>query len=192
MARQLTLLKEPRRNTKLWWIVKQSAYGGSLDYRKVRRPFDSKKLTHVVFKAELGKALRFTRFETRVRDILKNVAARYGIRIKSVAVHHDHVHILFYTKSREAQIRFLRLFSAELGRRYAALHRKLGIRARKLWVARPFTRLVSWGRKSLLAAKRYIERNQWEATGFLDYKPRRHRLTAFLTKWGAQQPRSTA
>lgn len=189
MPRQLPLLKEPRQNTKLWWIVKQSVYGGSLDYRKVRRPFDSKKLTHAVFKAQLGDALRFTRFETRVREILKASAARYGIRLKSVAVNHDHLHVLFYTKSREAQIRFLRFFSAELGRRYSALRRKLNLRARKLWIARPFSRLVSWGRKSLLAVRRYIERNRFEALGFLAYKPRTHRLNAFLLRWTNRLPR---
>lgn len=183
MSRQLSLLKEPRKNTKLWWIVKQSVYGGSLNYRKVRRPFDSKKLTHAVFKARLGSAFRFSKFEPRVREILKAAADRYGLRLKSVAIQGDHIHVLFYTKSSEAQTRFLRFFSAELGRRYARLRRKFGYSARPLWVARPFTRLVSWGRKSLRAAQNYIARNRVEALGFLQYKPRTHRLNAFLKKW---------
>lgn len=189
MARQLSLLKEPRKNTKLWWIVKQSVYGGSLNYRKVRRPFDSKKLTHAVFKAKLSSSLRFTKFEPRVRQILKGSAGRYGIRIRSIAVQSDHIHILFYTSSVEAQIRFLRFFSAELGRRYARLRRSLRYALRPLWVARPFTRLVAWGRKSLRTAQDYIRRNRLEALGFLEYKPRSHRLEAFLKLWAL---RSTA
>jgi hypothetical protein len=50
MARkqQLSLFKPPRKNTKLWWITEQHSYGGSMNYRKVARPFDSKKLTHAV------------------------------------------------------------------------------------------------------------------------------------------------
>lgn len=183
MARQLSLINDPRKNTKLWWVVKQSVYGGSLNYRKVRRPFDRKKLTHAVFKAQVGSALSFTKFEPRIRSILSSAAARYGLGLKSVAIQADHVHVLFYTKSPEAQVRFLRFFSAELGRRYARLKRTLGYPRRPLWVARPFTRLVSWGRRSLKIVRKYIERNRLEALGFIKYKPRRHRLNAFLEQW---------
>ncbi len=190
--KQFSLLKDPRKNTKLWWIAKHSVYGGSMNYRKVRRPFDSKMLTHVVFKAELGQALWFSRFEKLVRSTLTAAAARYGIRVDEVAVNRDHIHILFYTKSREAQIRFLRFFSAEMGRRYAALRRRLRIAVRPLWVARPFTRLVSWGKKSLARVRGYIRRNRWEVLGFLAYKPRVHRLSAFLQRWEAQRGLSSA
>lgn len=183
MARQLSLIKDPRKNTKLWWIVKQSVYGGSLNYRKVRRPFSRKKITHAVFKAQLGTALHFTKFESRVRAILKGAADRYGIRVKTLAIQNDHIHILFFTKSHEAQTRFLRFFSAELGRRYARLRRRLGYAKKSLWVARPFTRLVSWAKKSVTTVQSYIKRNRLEAMGFLKYKTRTHRLNGFLKQW---------
>lgn len=191
MAKQLNLLRDPRKNTKLWWIVKHGTYGGSLDYRKVRRPFDSKKLSHCVFKAKLGKALRFSRFDGTVRQILKQAADRYGIRVNSLSVQHDHIHVLFYTKSREAQTRFLRFFSAEMGRRYARLRKRLGIKPAPLWLARPFTRLVGWGKRSLAAAQSYIRRNTFEALGYLPYRPRQHHLQAFLKTWEKQQQRSS-
>jgi REP element-mobilizing transposase RayT len=185
-AKQLSLLKDPRINTKLWWIVKQSTYGGSLNYRKVKRPFDSKKLTHAVFKARLGKANGFARQQQAVREILLNTAKKYGVRIKDLAIHHDHLHVLFYTKLRESQVCFLRLAAAELGRKFKAAKDHLGRTDGSLWAHRPFTRLVGWGRKSLDRVRRYIERNRNEVLGFIHYTPRKHKLTAFLTEWEKQ------
>ncbi len=192
MAKQLPLLKDPRQNTKLWWIVKRTNYGGSMNYRKVRRPFDSKMLTHAVFKARLGRSVRFSKFEGTVREILVTAAGRYGVRINDSAIHHDHIHLLFYTKTRESQVRFLRFFSAEMGRRYARLYRRMGWAAKPLWVARPFSRLVSWGKKSLRHIKNYIRRNRFEALGFIPYRPRNHSIGRFLARWAGQRELSSA
>lgn len=181
--KQFSLIKDPRKNTKLWWIVKQTTYGGSMNYRKVRRPFDSKKLTHTVLKAKLGRANGFHRHQETVREVLEIAEKRYGIRRQDLGINHDHIHILFYTKTRESQIRFLRFVAAELGRRFKV---KVGAPKGSLWVARPFTRLVSWGRKSLERIKNYIQRNRDEAMGFVEYQPRKHRLADFLAQWERQ------
>jgi len=181
--KQLSIFKDPRKNTKLWWIVKQNVYGGSINYRKVARPFDSKMLTHVVFKANLGNTFRFTKFNSAIREIVERTASRYGVRVREVAVNHDHLHVLFYTKSREAQTRFLRLVSADIGRWYKAIRRKFSLAQKALWVHRPFTRLVSWGRRSLERVTNYIHKNHDEAMGFVAYTPRNHALTRFLTSW---------
>jgi REP element-mobilizing transposase RayT len=184
--KQLSLLKDPRKNTKLWWIVKQTTYGGSLNYRKVKRPFDSKKLTHTVLKARLGKANGFLGRQELVRDVLQMASHRYGVRINDSAIHNDHIHTLTFTKSRDSHIQFLRFVTAELGRRFKALKNHLGQSPRSLWAGRPFTRLVSWGTKSLQRIKKYIERNRHEALGFIPYQPRKHRLTRFLQLWEKQ------
>lgn len=184
MARQLSLLKDPRKNTKLWWIKKQYTYGGSMNYRKVPRPFDSKKLTHAVFKAKLGPAVWFTRSRNSIGHLLKNVASKYGVKIKDVAINKDHIHVVFYTKHRRGQALFLRLVAAEIGRKYKLIRERFGIRrSGKLWVARPFTRLVSWGRKSLQRVQAYLMKNRNEAMGFIEYRPRRHPLNVFLRQW---------
>lgn len=182
-AKQQSLIKDPRRKTKLWWIVKQTTYGGSMNYRKVRRPFDSKKLTHAVFKARLGKSNGFHRNQRVVREVLQIAERRYGIKREDLAIHHDHIHVLFYTKLREAQIRFLRFVSAELGRRFKTM---IGTPKGSLWVNRPFTRLVGWERKSLERVKNYIARNRDEVMGFVPYTPRKHRLSDFLAQWEQQ------
>ena len=172
--------------------MKQSVYGGSLNYRKVKRPFDKKKLTHVVLKAKLGKSLWLTRFEKKTRDVIEAGALRYGVKIRDIAINRDHIHILFYTKSRESQTLFLRLVSADMGRMYKAFKKTLRLPKSPLWSARPFTRLVSWGRKSLVRIQRYIRQNRDEVLGFVEYKPRRHALSSFLAKWKVQPQLSSA
>jgi hypothetical protein len=184
MSKQLSLLKDPRRNTKLWWIRKRHVYGGSMNYRKAPRPFDSKKLTHAVFKAKLGSAIWFTRSQRSILQLLNGAAVRYGIQIKDVAINKDRIHVLFYTKQRVAQIRFLRFFAAEPGRKYKVIRRRFGIsHSNPLWTARPFTRLVSWGKRSVAGLHAYLKKNRDEAMGFIEYRPRQHALSKFLSKW---------
>ncbi|MGE4130987.1 MAG: transposase [Bdellovibrionales bacterium] len=177
------LLKDPRKNTKKWWITKQHTYGGALNYRKLPRPFAKDKLVHGVFKADIRGGLRFTKHEKTVREILAQVSRRYGVRIKDVAINFNHIHLLWYSRSKEAHTRFIRLFAAELGRYYARLRRQYRIKPGPLWQARPFTRLVSWGRRSLEAVARYIRKNRDEVLGFVSYQNRQHRLNAFLVAW---------
>lgn len=185
--KQLSLFKDPRKNTKLWWIRKQKNYGGSLNYRKVERPFDSKQLVHVVFKAQIGQQTWLTRSSKSIQNLIDTVAKKYDVKIKEKSINRDHIHLLIWTNERENLIKFLRLFSAEMGRKYKEIFKRYGLRKSKnLWAARPFTRLVPWGRKSLASVTKYIQKNTQEALGFLEYKPRNHRLILFLEKWKEQ------
>ncbi|MGE4133692.1 MAG: transposase [Bdellovibrionales bacterium] len=181
-SKQLKLLKDPRKNTKKWWITQQHTYGGALNYRKLPRPFDKNKLVHGVFKADISGGLRFTKHERPVRAILEKVSRRYGVKIKDLAINHNHIHLLWFTRSKESHTRFLRLFSAEMGRYYSRLKRQLRLAPKLLWSARPFTRLVSWGKRSLDKLCRYIQKNRQEALGFLPYTPRKHSLSQFLRR----------
>lgn len=149
-------------------------------------------LTHAVFKGNVAQAISFSKFEPTITQVILHSAKRYGIKIKASAVHHDHIHLLFYTRSREAYCRFLRFFSAEMGRRYARLYRRMKWRPTPLWTSRPFTRLVSWGKKSLDHVRAYIRRNRWEALGFIKFKPRSHSLSVFLRQWENQRELSSA
>ncbi|HPI40395.1 MAG TPA: transposase [Pseudobdellovibrionaceae bacterium] len=185
--KQLSFIKDPRNDTKLWWIQKQKNYGGSLNYRKVERPFDSKQLVHVVFKAKLGDGIWFTRSSKSIQTLLIQVANKYDLKIKEKSINKDHIHILVWTKVRQNLIQFLRLFAAEMGRKYKEIFKRFGInKTKNLWMARPFTRLVNWGKRSVDVITKYIQKNTHEALGFIEYKPRKHRLNVFLKKWQEQ------
>ncbi len=144
----------------------------------------------MVFKATLGHGVWFTKSERSIVRLMKQMAQRYSIKIKSFSVQKDHIHVLVYPES-SAQPRrakanfqnFLRLFSSQMGRKYKMIFNKLGIQAPKsIWTYRPFTRLVSWGKKSLNSILKYIEKNTLEALGFVQYSNRNHRLDLFLKK----------
>jgi len=140
----------------------------------------------------VGKSLRFTKSSASIRKIISRVARKYKITVKELAINHDHIHLLFRALSRELQKRFLRLIAAELGRQYAILRKNFGIRSLKsLWRHRPFTRLVSWGKKSLQVVRNYIKKNEKEALGLVAYEPRSHRLSKFIALWSGP-PESTA
>lgn len=190
MGKQLSLIKEPRRKTKRWWIVKQTTYGGSLNYRKVARPFDRRKLVHAVFKSDVGRSLSFSRFSRLNRQLILQATTRYGVRIRDISIHHNHIHLLYSAGTKEINSRFLRLISAQLGRRYARFRNQLGFKTKGLWIQRPFTRLVSWGRKSLVLIQAYFKKNRAEALGFIPYQPRNHGLQTFLALWEKQKFRS--
>lgn len=176
-AKQRSFFKPVRTQTLRWWVENQQVYGGALNYRKVQRPFDSKKLVHVVFKATLGPAVWFTQSERSTARLVMQIAHRYAIKIKSLSVQKDHIHVLLYPESsthpRKAKAnfqKFLRLFSAEIARKFKRIFKKLGLQAPKsIWTYRPFTRLVSWGKKSLNSILKYIEKNTLEALGFVEY-----------------------
>ncbi|PIT98932.1 MAG: hypothetical protein COT74_11835 [Bdellovibrionales bacterium CG10_big_fil_rev_8_21_14_0_10_45_34] len=191
---QLSLITEPRRDTKLWWIETQHQYGGSLDYRKVKRPFDTTKLIHTVFKARLGKNIWFTKSQVSITRLLESAAKRYQLKIKDKAINKDHIHLLIdpnrskpYNEARREFLRFLRFFAAQMARKYEEIHKRLGLRkSKQFWIERPFTRLVGWGRRTLANIQSYFEKNRNEAAGFVAYVPRNHRLSRFLREWQTQ------
>lgn len=181
---QLSLFKKPRRNTKRWWVEEQKVYGGSLNYRKTKRPFDERKLNHVVFKARLGPGIWFTRSQRSIGKLLRSSAQRYGVNLKSFAINRDHIHVLTWGGDQISQGSFLRFFSAEMGRRYGHIFKRFGLNKRRnFWLHRPFSRQVEWGRKSLAIILKYIQKNHEEALGFIQYTPRRHRLSKFIAQW---------
>lgn len=183
-AKQLSLFKDPRKNTKLWWIRKQKLYGGSMEYRKVARPFVSNSLNHLVFKARLGGGIWFTRSQKSIGNLLQSSAQRYGVKIKDFAINKDHIHVLAWGKRRENLSSFLRFFSAEMGRKYSKVLSQFGVKkTNSLWVARPFSRIIGWGKKSLENVVDYLKKNKDEVMGFIPYRPRKHRLNTFLAAW---------
>lgn len=192
--KQTSFFKSARRNTKKYWIENQSVYGGSLNYRKCSRPFDSKKLVHVVFKGRLGKSIWFTRSQRSIVEILLRASHRYQVRIKNYSIQKNHIHVLCYPASTAvASIanknfkNFLRFFACEMGRNYKNVFKKFGItKSQNLWSHRPFTRLVSWGKRSLEKVFEYIEKNEKEALGLVEYTPRYHQLNKFLKTWSQE------
>lgn len=193
-SKQTSFFKPVRKNTKRWWVENQLVYGGALNYRKCSRPFDSKKLIHVVFKGQLGKSIWFTKSQRSIVEILLRSTHRYHLKIKNYSIQKDHIHVLCYPQSKishqvaqENFSNFLRFFACEMGRKYKQVFKRFGLsKTKNLWAHRPFTRLVAWGKKSLNKVFEYIEKNEKEVLGLVEYTPRNHRLDKFLKTWSQE------
>lgn len=98
------------------------------------------------------------------------------------------MHILIQAQKREQLTAFLKTLAAEMGKMYQQLSLKYGVKRKgSLWVKRPYTRLVNWGKLSREKLKKYFEKNRKEALGFIAYEPRKHPLNQFLARWAAMQ-----
>ena len=88
-------------------------------------------------------------------------ATYFGIRLFHFAVMRNHLHMLILAEDRKALSNFLRVVTGVSARRALGAEKGRGKR-QKMWDARPYSRVLSWGREfeNVLA---YIERNILEA-----------------------------
>jgi len=146
----------------LSFIKSQPAtFGGTLarGKRKDARPLSTKKPLHLVLKSK--RAILF-RNKITVSSILRKQAKLFGIKLYSLSVQKDHIHISLKIPSRAAYVSFVRATAGLIARR-------LG---KDLWMYLPFSRIVEWGR-AFHAVEKYIFQNEMEVHGVWEYKPRR-------------------
>ena len=180
--------------------------GGDIRYRKSKRPFDSKQALHVVLKSDLcrpGWSFTHPMARLKIEEMARDQAKIAGLKLYKIAVVHNHIHLLMHGKRRDALGRFLRAFSGVLAKRMrhwaqekhlnvnTIPHVKLSSQKKvSFWSARPFTRLVKFGRQWRNVLK-YLEKNHQEAMGFVAYTQRNHPIQKVLqkiTKRLAQNP----
>lgn len=162
----------------LSFLKKEISFGGSLlkgANAREPRPISTKNFLHVVLKSEIAKKsetqdLRLTSKRSQVMKILKAKLHDHGIRIHSLAIASNHIHLLISVKSRRKYCQWIRRITGLIAR--LILNAEKG-RASKMsfWTSRPFTRIVFWGR-DYTAVTAYLEKNALEAVGFLAYTPR--------------------
>ena len=152
----------------------EKEFGGTLTLgkRKGKRPIDSKKPTHMVLKAKDPNLL--LRNRRRIENLIRETAKRFGLKVYSVGVQADHIHLCLLIAKREFYIRWIRAVTSMSVRLVAGLK----------WALRPYTRIVTWGRefKSVL---NYIRVNRFEGDLLLDVHLESEAKTkAILLKFG--------
>lgn len=128
-------------------------HGGSASHgkRKVRRPLDRNRPIHLVLKATNSQTLLWKQKE--IKEIIKRISAKFGIKIHSLAIQYDHVHLNFSFQHRGVYVMWVRALTGILAQKIAGLK----------FESIPFTRVIaSWG-KDYHSVQAYIERNQIEA-----------------------------
>ncbi len=159
--------------------VGAKAPGATASNPKTARPVSCKHANHVVLKSY--KAIGSRSFISHERWILKksrSLATRLGVELKDIVVHSNHIHLLLRVSRRRAFFAFLRALCGLIARKITSKERGLAKTARqkesntskgnleKFFAGRPFSRIVSLGRKSYKSIKKYFDLNRLEKLGY--------------------------
>ncbi len=142
------------------WTKDKFAFGASLlkgSHPKKKRPFRASLPIHIVMRSTqaVGKKSLLSRNKA-VASILDAQAERHFVRIYAAANAGNHLHLLIQAPSQAHLSAFLRAITGRMAQLVGGL--------KGFWDARPFSRIVSWGRDFKNVA-RYIGINSTEMLG---------------------------
>ncbi len=109
----------------------------------------------------------------RIESLVRRTAASKGVKLYRYANSGNHLHIIILPSSREAFNSFVRVISGLIARLTLGAE-KGSAKGLKFWDARPFTRVIEWGRDYNRACA-YVLQNTLEALGFAPYRKRESR-----------------
>ena len=136
-------------------------FGGShlVKKRKSKRPLDFGKLTHLVLRLKDNQPAFFSPRDRDLRRLFYLVAAKYSIQIEELILNHTHIHAVIAIKDRESYRGFIRELTSKI---VGSLSKSIGIKFKKIFDHRPFTRIVSWGR-GMMVLDQYMNKNEQES-----------------------------
>jgi REP element-mobilizing transposase RayT len=123
---------------------------------------------HIVLRSSQATGRRsFLHHKNRkhVGGIVIRQAKIASIKIKHYENVGNHLHIVVRVAHRKALFRFLRAISGLIARAVMGCEKGQPLRE-AFWDARPFSRIVDWGRRSLQALTEYIRKNRTQALGY--------------------------
>lgn len=129
-------------------------HGGSLakGKRKSARPLSTRKPIHLVLKA--SKQVNLFKNGGVVNATINKYAAACGLKIYSMSVQVDHIHLCVRIHDRNLYKKFIRSLTGVLAKRFG----------KGLWKFSPFTRVGQWG-KGFAILKNYLQLNEFEISG---------------------------
>jgi putative transposase len=159
-ATQLSMFKDK--------VLKQ--FGGALlkGNAKVARPLSTKEPVHLVLKSAQAigtKSMLHTYNVNKIDKIIRTHAKLCRIRIYHLVNVGNHLHLVIKLDDRKEFSKFIKAITGLIARHVLNAQRGPAVEsstaARKktqFWVARPFTRLIAWGR-DYEYIKRYMKKN---------------------------------
>lgn len=137
-------------------------FGGALlqGKRKVRRPLSTKHPIHLVLKST-HKNL-FNPGNLSLENLVRSQAKKFGVQLYDLALNWSHIHCLIRIKNRKDYIKFIRSLTSVLSMKI----RKSKPQLKEIFILRPFTRILSWGR-DFEKGLDYQILNQMEAFGLI-------------------------
>ncbi len=146
-------------------------FGGRLlkGNAKRARPLSTKHAIHLVLKSDLARGSRSFlggKNVKRIDAIVRAQAKKAGVRIYHFVNVGNHIHLVIRLHSRRSYALFIRPVTGLIARQVLGAERnspQIGsLSGNKFWQARPFTRLVNWGR-DYDRIKGYMEKNRTQA-----------------------------
>lgn len=144
----------------------QDNFGGGLlkGNPKTSRPLASKLPIHLTLRARKS-VLRTPKVFGSVNKIIREVAAKHGVKIYKMANVGNHLHLAI----KLSHVRRWAAFIREMTGRLALLCRHLDP-GKGFWLYRPHTRIIRGWKKAFQIVKDYIDLNIWEAENFISRK----------------------
>jgi REP element-mobilizing transposase RayT len=142
----------------------RTEHGGAIrrGRRKLERPVSTRRPMHVVLSSRRAEGPWSMRKHQRaVREALRDMARRFGVRIYDFANVGSHLHLLIRTRRRETFQAFLRSFAGIVARRVTGARR--GRPSGAFFSGLAWSRVVNWGR-DYFGVRHYVFRNQIEGT----------------------------
>jgi REP element-mobilizing transposase RayT len=157
---------------------KRKEFGGALirGNPRERRPISVKRPVHLVLRSSLAvgeKSFLKGKRRSRIKSLIDRAANVSGVKVYRLANAGNHLHLIVLPRSRAAFNAFIRAITGLIARLTLGAERGKS-KGVKFWDARPFTRILEWGRDYATAC-RYLMRNTLEALGFIEYQPRKRR-----------------
>ncbi len=161
------------------------SHGGSL--RNIRlgrreRPLSTKHPIHLVFKANrhvIPGGFRTHRRFQLIHVLVQRYALKFFVKVEQISIQGDHWHLVVRTSRRSGFQNFLRVVAGQTAQRFLGegLVRlptvtDTPMKRRKLWLQRPFTRVVK-GYRAYRTVRDYVQLNELEALGKIPYRKAR-------------------
>lgn len=151
-------------------------FGGTLLKGNARepRPISIKRPMHLVLKSSLAKnenSFLITKKKRRIEQVIRRASKANDVKLYRFANNGNHLHLIVLPRSRQSFAKFIRTISGLIAR--IALDAERGnAHGKKFWDARPFTRILDWGRDYRNACA-YVLKNTLEVMGFMSHVRRR-------------------
>lgn len=141
-------------------------FGGSLltSNPKNKRPISTTKAIHLVLKSQYAGG-RYSMLQPynakKIESVILFHAKHWGIKIYHYVNVGNHLHLVIKLHNRRSFNPFIRVITGLIARHILNAERG-SAKDIKFWVARPFTRLISWG-QDYLNINNYMKKNKSQA-----------------------------
>jgi len=146
------------------------AFGGTLlkSNPKTARPLSSKESIHLVLKSgrAFGSQSMLQQHNVKkIESLIRHQAAKCEIKIYHLVNVGNHLHLIVKLRDTKLYAQFIRAITGLIARH--VLHKERGLardnipksNQQRFWIARPFTRLIAWGR-DYDRVSHYMEKNK--------------------------------